>query len=121
MAGPRSFWPSPDTSFVFEDSKRSAPATHTPRQNHLLAALPGKDYERLLPDLEPFPLRMGCAVHDAGDRERHLYFLMAGIVSRVDVTANGASAEFAVTHLRWAPSRSRSLWHGSRGDRSGDP
>ena len=97
MAGPHSFWPSPDARFAFEHRKRSAPAEHTPRQNHLLAALPREDYERLLPDLEPFPLPQGWTVHEAGDREKYLYFLTAGIVSRFYVTANGASAEFAVT------------------------
>jgi CRP-like cAMP-binding protein len=54
-------------------------------------------YERLVPDLEPFPLQLGWAVHDAGGREKYLYFLTAGIVSRYHVTAAGASAEFAIT------------------------
>ena len=40
---------------------------------------------------------LGCTVHGAGEREKHLYFLAAGIVSRVFVTENGASAEFALT------------------------
>jgi CRP-like cAMP-binding protein len=69
----------------------------SPRQNHLLAALPSEDYERLLPDLEPFPLAPGRSVHDAGAREKYVHFLTEGIVSRFHVTANGASAEFAVT------------------------
>jgi CRP-like cAMP-binding protein len=73
------------------------PAQHTPTQNHLLAALPRQDYERLLLDLEPFPLPLGWAVHDAGDREEYLYFLTAGIVSRFYVTKSGASAQFAAT------------------------
>ena len=72
-------------------------APHTPRQNHLLAALPVKDYARLLPALEPVPLPLGWAVHNAGDREKYLYFLTAGIVSRFYVMENGASAEFSVT------------------------
>jgi CRP-like cAMP-binding protein len=55
------------------------------------------DYERLLPDLEPVRLPLGWTVHGAGDREKYLYFLTAGIVSRFYVTQNGASAEFAVT------------------------
>ena len=70
---------------------------HAPRHNHLLAALPLEDYERLLPDLEPVPLPLGWTVHGAGDREKYLYFLTAGIVSRFYVTESGASAEFAVT------------------------
>ena len=68
----------------------------TPRQNHLLAALPAGDYARLLPHLEPVPLPPGWTVHGSGDREKHLYFLTAGIVSRFYVTESGASKEFAV-------------------------
>jgi CRP-like cAMP-binding protein len=69
----------------------------TPRHNHLLAALPRHDYERLLRDLEPVSLPLGRVIHGAGDREEYLHFLTAGIVSRVYVTGSGASAEFAVT------------------------
>ena len=39
----------------------------------------------------------GWTVHGAGDREKYLYFLTAGIVSRLYLTENGASAEFALT------------------------
>ena len=76
---------------------RSAPAAHSPRQNRLLAALPPEEYERLLPDLEPVPLPLGWEIHVAGACENSLYFLTAGIVSRYQTTAAGASAEFAVT------------------------
>jgi CRP-like cAMP-binding protein len=55
------------------------------------------DYERLLPDLEPVPLPLGWAVHGAGEREKYLYFLTAGLVSRFYMTENGASTEFALT------------------------
>jgi len=72
-------------------------AQHAPSQNHLLAALPAGDYERLLPHLAPVSLPPGWTVHGAGDRERYLYFVTAGIVSRLCVTENGASKEFAVT------------------------
>ncbi len=78
------------------DRKRAVSAQHAPRQNHLLAALPLPDYERLLPDLEPVPLPLGCVVHGAGDTEKYLYFPTAGIVSRFCVTQNGASSECAV-------------------------
>ena len=97
MLGPHSFPPSPETRFAFGKRLYSAPAQDTPRRNHLLAALPRQDYECLLPNLEPFPLPLGWAVHDAGDRERYLYFLTEGIVSRFYVTEGGGSAEFAVT------------------------
>jgi len=95
MVGPHSLRPSPEPHFAVGDRKHFVPAQ--PRQNHLLASLPLQDYDRLLPDLEPFPLPLGWAVHDAGDRETYLYFLTSGIVSRFNVTESGASAEFAVT------------------------
>jgi CRP-like cAMP-binding protein len=69
----------------------------TPRQNKLLAALPQKEYERLLPDLEPVALPRGSTIHGPGDRQNYLYFLTAGIVSRLNVAHNGASTEFALT------------------------
>jgi CRP-like cAMP-binding protein len=74
-----------------------SPANPSPRQNRLLAAMPPKDYERLLPRLEPVALPVGWAIHGAGDRERHLYFLTAGIVSRHYVTQSGSATEFAIT------------------------
>lgn len=91
------FWPHSEMRIASNDGRRADFARPTPRQNHLLAALPPEDYERLLPDLESVRLPLGWTVHSAGDRERHLYFVTAGIVSRFYVTANGESAEFAVT------------------------
>jgi CRP-like cAMP-binding protein len=75
----------------------AGPSHRSPSQNGLLARLPRADYERLLPDLEAVALPAGCIVHSAGGRERSLYFITAGLVSRFHLTATGASAEFAVT------------------------
>jgi CRP-like cAMP-binding protein len=83
--------------FAVGDSRHFVAIQPTPRQNRLLAALSQQEYQRLVPDLEPCPLPLGWTIHDAGDRERYLYFITAGIVSRFYVTASGASAEFAVT------------------------
>ena len=93
----RSYRPYAQTLFTFRNGQRAASAWHTPRQNRLLAALPREDYERLLPDLEPVPLPLGCAVHRAGEREKHLYFLTAGTVSRICVTHSRQQAELSVT------------------------
>jgi CRP-like cAMP-binding protein len=71
--------------------------SHTPRQNHLLAALPAADYEHLLPDLELVPLPLGWAVYEAGGRLGYVYFPTTGIVSLLYVMQNGAPAEIAVT------------------------
>jgi CRP-like cAMP-binding protein len=69
----------------------------TPKQNHLLAALPAADYERLLPDLELVPLALGWAVYESGGKLGYLYFPTTSIVSLLYVMEDGASAEIAVT------------------------
>ena len=70
---------------------------HTPKQNHLLAALPEADYARLLPDLELTPMPLGWAVYESGGQMGYLYFPTTSIVSLLYVMENGASAEIAVT------------------------
>jgi CRP-like cAMP-binding protein len=85
------------TRFASRDRKRAGFALHTPRQNHLLAALPAADYARLLPDLEPVPLAPGQTLHAGGGRQKHLYFLAAGVVSRLHVTEKGESTGIALT------------------------
>ena len=86
-----------ETRFASRDRKRAGFALHTPRQNHLLAALPAEDYARLLPDLEPVPLAPGRALHAGGDRRKHLYFITGGIVCRLHVTEKGESTGFGLT------------------------
>jgi len=72
-------------------------AVHSPRQNHLLAALPDAVYERLLPHLALVPMELGDVVYTFGAELPYLYFPTSCIVSLVYVMANGASAEIAVT------------------------
>lgn len=66
-----------------------------PNQNHLLAALPTKDFEALVADLELVPLALGQMLYDPGTQMRHAYFPTTSIVSLHYVTASGASAETA--------------------------
>ena len=70
---------------------------HSPKQNHLLAALPLRDYDRLLPDLELTPMPLGWAVYESGGSLGYVYFPTTSIVSLRYVMKNGASAEIAVT------------------------
>jgi len=70
---------------------------HSPRQNHLLAALPAADYERLLPDLELVPLPLGWAVYEAGGKLGYVYFPTNSIISLLYAMEDGSSAEIAVT------------------------
>jgi len=70
--------------------------TYTRTQNHLLAALPTADYERLLPDLDLVPLPLGMAVYESGGKLDYVYFPTDCIVSLLYVMKSGASAEIAV-------------------------
>ena len=67
-----------------------------PAQNHLLAALPEADFERLRPHLELVPMPLGEALYESGGRLQHVYFPTTAIVSLLYVMEDGASAEIAV-------------------------
>ncbi len=77
-------------------TRGAAALQQAPKQNRLLAALPLKDYERLLPHLEPVSLPLGWTNY-AGDRKNCLHFVTAGIVARVQLMENGKATAFAVT------------------------
>lgn len=72
------------------------PASHRPQQNHLLAALPPAEFERLSPHLELVPMPLGEVLYESGSRLRHVYFPITSIVSLLYVMEDGASAEIAV-------------------------
>jgi CRP-like cAMP-binding protein len=71
-------------------------AAHSPSQNHLLAALPAAEFERLAPNLELVDMPLGEALYESGGRLLHVYFPTTSIVSLLYVLENGASAEIAV-------------------------
>ena len=68
---------------------------HSPLQNHLLAALPAEDFERLKPHLEGVAMPLGEALYEPGGQLRHAFFPTTAIVSLHYVTESGASAETA--------------------------
>jgi len=68
---------------------------HSPSQNHLLAALPAAEFERLAANLEPVALRLGEILYEPGGQMQHAYFPTNAIVSLHYVMASGASAETA--------------------------
>lgn len=72
------------------------PAVSHPKQNHLLAALPVADFERLKPHLKLVPLSLGEVLYESDREMRHVYFPTDSIVSLLYVLADGASAEIAV-------------------------
>jgi len=70
------------------------PALH-PSQNHLLAALPTAEFERLVPRLEEVALPLGDMLYEPGEQLQHAYFPVSAIVSLHYVMASGASASVA--------------------------
>jgi CRP-like cAMP-binding protein len=69
---------------------------HSPTQNHLLAALPAAEFDRLSPHLELVPMPLGAALYESGGRLQHVYFPTTSIVSLLYVLEDGSSAEIAV-------------------------
>lgn len=67
----------------------------SPKQNHLLAALPAETFERIAPYLELITLPLGDVLYESGDQLQHVYFLTSAIVSLNYLMENGASAEIA--------------------------
>lgn len=67
-----------------------------PRANHLLAALPDADLQRLLPQLERVEMPLGRVLHESGSTQNHVYFPTSAIVPLLYVTEDGASTEIAV-------------------------
>jgi CRP-like cAMP-binding protein len=72
------------------------PARRSPKQNHLLAALPAAELTRLTPQLERVPLPLGAVIYESGGEQGHVYFPASGIVSLLYVMNDGAAAEIAV-------------------------
>jgi CRP-like cAMP-binding protein len=71
------------------------PAPQSPNQNHLLAALPTAEFERLAPHLEPVELLLGDVLYESGGLLQHVYFPTSAILSVHYVMENGSSSEIA--------------------------
>jgi CRP-like cAMP-binding protein len=72
-----------------------ASSPHNPKRNHLLAALPAAELERLAAYLEPLPMPLGEMLYEPGGQLQHAYFPVSAIVSLHYVTESGASASVA--------------------------
>ncbi len=68
----------------------------SPKQNHLLDALPANDFERLASHLELIPVGLGDVLYESGGKLQYVYFPTTSIVSLLYVMEDGASAEIAV-------------------------
>ena len=65
-------------------------------KNRLLAALPRKEYERLLPLLKLTQLPQGMVLYRTGDLMRSAYFINDGMISLLSTAQDGSSVETAV-------------------------
>ena len=68
---------------------------HQPDQNHLLAALPATELERLKPHLELVHMPLGDVLCESGGRLPYVYFPTSTIISLHYILENGASSEIA--------------------------
>ncbi|NVO05353.1 MAG: Crp/Fnr family transcriptional regulator [Rhodoferax sp.] len=71
-------------------------APHHPFQNHLLAALPAREFKRLETNLERVHLPLGQVLYESGCKLDSVYFPTTAIVSMLYVLEDGASAEIAI-------------------------
>lgn len=67
-----------------------------PIRNHLLAALPGEEYARLLPQLESVPLPFMGVLYKGGEPIKHVYFPDDGLISLLIVMDNETIREIGV-------------------------
>jgi CRP-like cAMP-binding protein len=66
-----------------------------PKQNHLLAALPAAEFDRLHASLEAVPMLLGQTLYEPGGQLSHVYFPTTAIVSLLYVMESGVSTESA--------------------------
>jgi CRP-like cAMP-binding protein len=76
-------------------SPAKAPS-HATRRNQLLAALPERDWQRWLPELEPVELPLGKVLYEPGTSLSHVVFPTTALVSLQYVTERGAPSGSAV-------------------------
>ena len=68
-------------------------ANRPPPRNHLLAALPAPDYDRLASTLDVVPFKLKQFLHKAGEPIRDIYFPGGGFASVVTVLEDGSMVE----------------------------
>jgi CRP-like cAMP-binding protein len=64
--------------------------------NHLLAALPAAEFDRLKENLEPVKLTLGEVIYESGEQLEYIYFPTTAIVSLLYIMENGSTAEIGM-------------------------
>lgn len=67
-----------------------------PIANRILAALPDKEYQRLLSQLEEITLTFASTIYEQGEIIRHVYFPNSGIVSLLAALGDRESLEVGI-------------------------
>ena len=62
-------------------------------RNQLLAGLPRRDLERLLPQMKPVALKLGDVLYEPGARIQHCFFPNEGVVSLLTVLGPSKAAD----------------------------
>ena len=73
--------------------------THQPAPqiaNRLLAALPAKEYQRLLPKLTEIPLNYAENIYEPGEIIRQVYFPLSGIISLLAAVGDHSTLEVGI-------------------------
>ena len=65
-------------------------------KNHLLAALPADEFNRIKDHLEPLSLKLGKVLHESGSKMDYVYFPTTAIMSLLYIMQNGATAEIGI-------------------------
>ena len=68
---------------------------HNPNQNHLLAALPAVEFDRVAARLDLVPMLLGEMLYESGEQLEHAYFPTTSIVSLQYISESGAPSEIA--------------------------
>lgn len=87
---------STDMSKAITTNNLHATSDTDPKHNHILAALPAKDYQRILPDLQLVDMPLGWTLSESGDHVNFLHFPISGIVSLMYVLEDGSTSETAL-------------------------
>jgi CRP-like cAMP-binding protein len=82
--------PSSGNVFLLPQAKRALSLAGGEAANALLAALPRRDYQGLLAELELVPLACGQVLYEPGERVQHAYFPNDAVVSLLVVVEDKA-------------------------------
>ena len=88
----------PGDGGAYQSRRPHGPWSHL--QNHILAALPEPDLERLRPHLRPVLLPAGTVLCEPGAALKKCYFLNRGLVSFMMTSVDGHDVEVALLGMK---------------------